>query len=186
MEAVVNTVRGLWKAQDPETFSQKSIQKRKTNCIAGQWLYLMHHSAAQPLSCVTVMINTTKIWDPSLQKMAPRKQNHRVHPCVASRRRAILKKLSICTLLYLLEQAVFSGFIFRRAYFWLEKCEQEARSCTCHSPRTILATASIFDMLVLYQLLLKCTKCQYVEQTVSLLFSRLRKHETRPLCISIL
>ena len=81
-----------------------------------------------------------------------------------------IKKLSICTLLYLLEQAVFSGFIFRRAYFWLEKCEQEARSCTCHSPRTILATASIFDMLVLYQLLLKCTKCQYVEQTVSLLF----------------
>ena len=47
-------------------------------------------------------------------------------------------------LLYLLEQAVFSD-LFSEAYFWLEKCEHEARSYTCHSPRTILATASIFS-----------------------------------------
>ena len=46
-----------------------------------------------------------------------------------------------------------------------------SRSCACHSPRTVLATASIFAMLVLYQLLLKCTKCQYGELTVSMLFS---------------
>ena len=70
-------------------------------------------------------------------------------------------------------------------FFWLEKCEHEARSCTCHSPQTVLATASIFAMLVLYQLLLKYTKCQYGELTVSLLFSAQREHETRPLCISI-
>ena len=44
-------------------------------------------------------------------------------------------------------------------------------SCTCPSPRIVLATASILAMLVLYQLLLKCTKCQYGELTVSLLFS---------------
>ena len=88
-------------------------------------------------------------------------------------------------LLYLLEKRSFLD-LFSEAYFWLEKCEHEARSYTCHSPRTVLATASIFAMLVLYQLLLKCTKCQYVvEQTVSLLFSPLRKHETRPLRISI-
>ena len=40
-------------------------------------------------------------------------------------------------------------------------------------------------MLVLYQLLLKCSKCQYVEQTVSLLFSTLRKHKTRPTRINL-
>ena len=34
-------------------------------------------------------------------------------------------------------------------------------------------------MLVLYQLLLKYTKCQYGELTVSLLFSAQRKHETK-------
>ena len=56
--------------------------------------------------------------------------------------------------------------LFSEAYFWLEKCEHEARSCTCHSPRTVLAAASIFAMLVLYQLLLKCTKCQYGESFV--------------------
>ena len=47
--------------------------------------------------------------------------------------------------------------------FWLIV----SRSCACHSPRTVLAIASIF----LYQLLLKCTKCQYGELTVSQLFS---------------
>ena len=44
-----------------------------------------------------------------------------------------------------------------RIDFWLIV----SRSCTFHSPRTVLAsepTASIFAMLVLYQLLLKCTK----------------------------
>ena len=87
-------------------------------------------------------------------------------------------------LLYLLEQVVFPDLL-SEAYFWLEKCEHEARSCTCHSPQTVLATASIFAMLVLYQLLLKYTKCQYGELTVSLLFSAQREHETRPLCISI-
>ena len=54
-----------------------------------------------------------------------------------------------------------------RIDFWLIV----SRSCACHSPRTVLATASIFAKLVLYQLLLKCTKCQYGELTVSLLFS---------------
>ena len=79
-------------------------------------------------------------------------------------------------------KVVFSRFIFR-TYFWLEKCEHEARSCTCHSPRTVLAAASIFAMLVLYQLLLKCTKCQYGELTVSLLFSAPRntRHAHRAL-----
>ena len=43
--------------------------------------------------------------------------------------------------------------------------------CLPYSPRTVLATASIFAKLVLYQLLLKCTKCQYGELTVSLIFS---------------
>ena len=76
-----------------------------------------------------------------------------------SSRRALQK-----VLLYLFEQVVFSRFIFR-SLFWLEKCEHEARSCTCHSPRTVLAAASILAMLVLYQLLLKCTKCQYKELT---------------------
>ena len=54
-----------------------------------------------------------------------------------------------------------------RRDFWLIV----SRSCACHSPRTVLATASIFAKLVLYQLLLKYTKCQYGELTVSLLFS---------------
>ena len=54
-----------------------------------------------------------------------------------------------------------------RRDFWLIV----SQSCACHSPRTILATASIFAKLVLYQLLLKCTKCQYGELTVSLLYS---------------
>ena len=34
---------------------------------------------------------------------------------------------------------------------------------------SVVSTASIFAMLVLYQLLLKYTKCQYGELTVSLL-----------------
>ena len=106
--------------------------------------------------------------------MVPRKPNHRVYPRIASRRRAIFKK----TLVMHSERCFFTfknkwSFpdLFTEAYFWLEKCEHEARSCTCHSPRTVLAAASIFAMLVLYQLLLKCTKCQYGELTVSLLFS---------------
>ena len=74
-------------------------------------------------------------------------------------------------LLYLLEQVVFFPDLLSEAYFWLEKCEHEARPCTCHSPRIVLATASIFAMLVLYQFLLKYTKCQYGELTVSLLFT---------------
>ena len=54
-----------------------------------------------------------------------------------------------------------------RRDFWLIV----SRSCACHSPQTVLATASLFAMLVLYQLLFKCTKCQYGELTVSLPFS---------------
>ena len=72
--------------------------------------------------------------------------------------------------------------LFSEAYFWLENAN------TKHDLIPAIAHeqyASIISMLVLYQLLLKCTKCQYVEQTVSLLFSPLRKHETRPPCISI-
>ena len=106
--------------------------------------------------------------------MAPRKPNHRVHPCVASRRRAILKKLLTCTpkgpSLPFRTSGLFRIY-FHKLIFGNKKCEHEARSYTCHSPRTVLATASIFAMLVLYQLLLKCTKCQYGELTVSLLFS---------------
>ena len=47
-----------------------------------------------------------------------------------------------------------------------------SRSCACHSPRTVFATASIVAMLVLYQLLLKCIKC--TKLTVSLLQENMR------------
>ena len=39
MEAVVNTVRGLWQAQDPETISQKSILGRSPACSFHAWRY---------------------------------------------------------------------------------------------------------------------------------------------------
>ena len=57
--------------------------------------------------------------------------------------------------------------------FWLIV----SRSCACHSPRTVLAIASIF----LYQLLLKCTNYQVSIWRVNCFTAILcsRKHETR-------
>ena len=87
-------------------------------------------------------------------------------------------------LLYLLEQVVFSRFTFRSLFLVRKMGTRSTILYLPYSPRTVLATASLFAMLVLYQLLLKYTKCRYGELTVSLLFSAQRKHETRPPCIS--
>ena len=37
---------------------------------------------------------------------------------------------------YIFQDLAFPD-LFSEVYFWLEKCEHEARSCTCHSPRTV-------------------------------------------------
>ena len=74
-------------------------------------------------------------------------------PCIflhSFRRRAILKKLYVVH-----SERCFSTFsnkwsfpdLFSEAYFWLEKCEHEARSCTCHSS-IILAVSIATNSLV--------------------------------------
>ena len=95
MEAVVNTVRGLWQPQDHETISQKSLFGRSPACSFHAW----RCAATKRRTCRELFEITFSRREKLtvVCKKPPRKPNHRVHPRIASRRRAILKKLSTCT-----------------------------------------------------------------------------------------
>ena len=145
MEAVV---RMKWTMESTEilhwTFSQKSIQKRKTNCIAGQWLY----------SCTTLLHSHWAVYcdDKHHQDMRPqlcKKWRLESKMCTSLRSfqtESDIKK-SIWTLLYLLASGLF-WIYFQKSIFLARKMRTRSTwSCTCHSLRTILATASILICL---------------------------------------
>ena len=145
MEAVVNTVRGLWQPQDHKTISQKSLLGRSPACSFHAW-----RCAATKRSTCRELFEITFSRREKLTVVCKNGASKVKSPCTSSdsfKTESDIKKSSRHALrkalLYLLEQAIFSGFI-SEAYFWLEKCEHEARSYTCHSPRSILLQFSLY------------------------------------------
>ena len=113
MEAVVNTVRGLWQAQDHETIRQKSLDRQLANFTLGDMqqqngeLFEITFSRREKLT-VVCKNGASKAKSPCTSL-----RTFKTESDIKKSSRHALRK----ALLYLLEQAIFSGFIFISIFF---------------------------------------------------------------------
>ena len=115
MEAVVNTVRGLWQAQDRETISQKSLLGRSPAGSFHAWRYIAtKRSTCRELFEIDFsrrekLTVVCKNGASKAKSLCTSSRSFKAENDIKKSSRHALRK----DLLYLLEQAVFSGFIFR-------------------------------------------------------------------------
>ena len=118
MEAVVNTVRGLWQAQDQETISQRSLLGRSPGFSFHAWRY-----AATKRSTCRELFEITFSRREKLTVVCKNGASIAKSQCTSSdsfKTESDIKKSSQRALrkalLYLLEQVFYSGFIFRSIF----------------------------------------------------------------------